>query len=181
MDAASPQPKPWRPPDNWRFIAAFAAIYCVLYVGYSAIPDAFLRDVVYYEAIVRPSRLMIGWIAPGEHVIGIQNRLQSATAALNVVRGCDGAGIVFLLIAAILAFRAELRRTLLGLAGAIALVYALNQLRIVALYFVNSYRPAWFVALHVYFIPTLMILAGALYFAVWAMHDSVDREPSAAT
>jgi len=179
MEAASSESRPWRAPANWSFIVVFASIYCVLYVAYSAIPDAYLREVVYYQGIVRPSQLMIGWIAPNEHVIGIQNQLQSGSAALNIVRGCDGAGIVFLLVAAIIAFRAGWRRTLLGLAGAIALVYILNQLRIVALYFVNSYRHAWFVPMHVYFIPTLMILAGALYFALWATNGPADHEPSA--
>jgi exosortase family protein XrtM len=156
---------------RWVFVLMFVATYVVLYLGYSAVPDAALRDSVYYYGIVRPSKMMIDWLAPSEHVIGVQNSLISATAKLSVVRGCDGSGVILLLVAAIIAYRANLKATLLGSLGAIALVYALNQLRIVALYFINVHEPAWFMPVHVYFIPTLMILVGALYFAVWAAHQ----------
>jgi exosortase family protein XrtM len=156
---------------GWVFVLMFVATYVVLYLGYSVVPDAVLRDSVYYYGIVCPSKMMINWLAPSEHVIGVQNNLISATAKLSVVRGCDGSGIILLLVAAIIAYRANLKATLLGSLGAIALVYALNQLRIVALYFVNVHEPAWFMPIHVYFIPTLMILVGALYFAIWAAHQ----------
>jgi exosortase family protein XrtM len=86
------------------------------------------------------------------------------------VRGCDGSGVILLLVAAIITVRTTIKRTLLGIVGAIALVYVLNQLRIVAIYFVVSRWRPWFTPVHVYFIPTLMILVGALYFAVWASH-----------
>ena len=154
------------------FVVVFAAAYFTLYLGYCAVPDSVLRDRIYYYGIVSPSKTMINWLVPAEHVIGVQNRLESPTANLDIVRGCDGSGVVFLLIAAIVALRAPLRRSLLGVISAIALVYVLNQLRIVTLYFVQSRAPAWFTPVHVYFVPTLMILVATIYFAIWAAHGA---------
>jgi exosortase family protein XrtM len=144
------------------------------------IPDEFLRNDVYFYGIVCPSRLLIHWLAPAEQVAGIENRIVSAGVQLSIVRGCDGSGVAFLLIGAICAARAALRRTVLGILGALALVYVLNQLRIVALFFIDGWRPSWFTPMHVYFIPTLMILLGTLYFALWSGPTAAPHEPPAA-
>jgi len=153
---------------RWRFVLVFAAVYAALYLGYSAVPDSFLRDNVYFYAMVCPAKAIINWATPAERVTGTQNRLESPAARLNIVRGCDGSGVEFLLVAAIIALRARPWRTFWGIIGAVALVYVLNQLRIIALYFVDTYQSTWFTPLHVYFIPTLMILAATIYFAAWA-------------
>jgi exosortase family protein XrtM len=180
--APVPQPhtRPARPrfAANWRFLATLAGIYWLLYLGYAAIPDQYLGEVVYYHGIVRPCQVMLAWLAPGEQVIAVRNQLQSAAASLSIVRGCDGSGALFLLIAAMLAMRMAWRRTLVGVCGATALIGGLNTLRIVALYGVAAHRPAWFVPLHVYFIPGAMILIGMLYFAFWALPDPRDGEPT---
>jgi len=48
-----------------------------------------------------------------------------------------------------------------------ALVYALNLVRLVGLYFVAAYRQSWFLLLHTYFIPSLLIVAIALFYLRW--------------
>jgi exosortase family protein XrtM len=167
-----------QPRFSWAFLALFAAIYCGLYFGYSAIPDRVLRDEVYFYGLVCPARAVINWIAPAEQVAGTENRLESGAARLNIVRGCDGSGLVFLLVAAVIAYRARFKSTVFGILGAIALVYVLNQMRIIALYFLNSHRPEWFLPMHVYFIPTLMILVSAIYFAIWSGRLPHGYQPS---
>jgi exosortase family protein XrtM len=162
---------------QWRFLTLFAAIYCAFYLGYSVVPDEVLRERVYYYGIVCPARAVIHWVAPADLVVGQHNYLRSAGAQLNIVRGCDGAGVIFLLAAAILAFRARWRATLGGLVGAVALIYTLNLTRIVVLYFVNVHLPAWFTPVHVYLIPTFMILVGTVYFALWAAQNDAYCEP----
>ena len=86
----------------------FAATYVALYFDYCAVPDAVLRDNVYYYGIVHPSEAVINWLAPGEHAKGEHNGVTSPTVNLRIVRGCDGAGVMLLLVAAIIAYRAAL-------------------------------------------------------------------------
>ena len=164
---------------RWGFLAAFAALYCLFYVGYAAIPDELLRERVYPAGIVVPARTLIHWLAPRDGVVGERNVLRSAGVQLNIVRGCDGAGVILLVVAAILAWRARWRPTLVGIVGAVALLYALNLARIVTLYFVDEYRPAWFTPIHVYLIPTFMVLAGTLYYACWAAQLEPAGKPAA--
>jgi exosortase family protein XrtM len=159
---------------NGLFFILFSVTYFILYLSYSTVPEAILSDCIYHYGIAYPSKTMIDWISPSEHVVVAGNSLISATVNLRVIRGCDGSGVIFLLVAAIIAMRTTLRRTLLGIVGVVALVYVLNQLRIVALYFILSRWPSWFTPVHVYFIPTLMILVGTIYFAAWAAHPQYE-------
>lgn len=163
--------------EPWVFLLIFVSLYCVLYIGYSALPDELLRERLYLHLITQPAQWIINAVAPTEHVHAAANQLRSAGARFNIVRGCDGAGFYFMLVAAIVAYRQRLRRTLLGILGACTIVYLVNELRIVALYFLAAHRPDYFTSAHVYFIPTLMILVSVLYFAGWS---SVPLRPHAA-
>ena len=151
-----------------RFLVVFLGVYAVLEMLYFAVPDGFLLDVV-YRGIVAASADVIRLITPQEAVKTIANRLQSGGVALEVVRGCDGAGVMFMLTAAMAASSAPLLRKLAGVLAATALVFLLNQVRIISLYYLAVYRKEWFLSVHVYFAPTLMIAVSGIYFAAWAM------------
>jgi exosortase family protein XrtM len=151
------------------FLLGFATMYALLHCLYFALPDALLRDGVHYYGIVLPAAKIVNLLAPREAVSAAHGTLQSINASLSVVRGCDGAGLAFLLVAAVLASSARLKSKLLGVLGALLLAYGLNELRLVGLYFVVAYREAWFDPLHNYFVPILMILASAAFFFYWAV------------
>ena len=48
---------------------------------------------------------------------------------MNIVRGCDGSGVWFMLSAAIIGFGAKMRETLIGLFLGTITVYLINQVR----------------------------------------------------
>lgn len=152
---------------SWPFLALFAVGYALMYCGYALLPDSVLRDVVYPHVINRPAQWLINRLPSMEQVVAHQDHLESARAHLLIVRGCDGAGVLFLLLAAVVACRASAAATFSGLLGAISLVYAANEARIVALYWVAAYHASWFTLVHVYVVPTAMILFSGLYFSAW--------------
>jgi exosortase family protein XrtM len=155
---------PFRPAP---FLLVFCGVYALLHCLYFALPDHLLRDGVHYYGIVLPAARIVNLVAPQEAVSAVHGELRSDKASLSIVRGCDGAGLAFLLVAAVVAFSAPLRRKLLGIAAAVALTYLLNELRLILLYFVAADRHAWFDPLHNYFIPTFLILGGCVFFFVW--------------
>ncbi len=116
------------------------------------------RSVHPYHGVVKVCADLINIIAPLEQVLAQQNHLISAHAKLEIVRGCDGAGVLFLVISAILVFPASLRRKLLGLLFGVSLIYGINLLRIGALYFVVAYQPDYFSLIHTYLAPTFWSL-----------------------
>jgi exosortase family protein XrtM len=163
--AAAPSPRRFR--AAW-FLLLFVGIYAALHAAYFAIPDRVLREVVHFYGIVRPGAAVIELAVPGEGVVAVEGTLRSPKATLNIVRGCDGAGVAFLLIAAVLAFAAGWKQKLLGITGAVVLTYVLNQGRVIGLYFVAAYRYDWFNLLHNYLIPTFIIVVCCMFFAWWA-------------
>lgn len=159
-------------------ILLFFGIYAVFHTAYFQIPDEVLRDVVYYYGIGVFCSELISLIAPLEQVVAVQNHLKSPLADLEIVRGCDGAGALFLVMAAILAFPTTIKRKLVGLVLGVALMYSLNLIRISGLYFVVAYHRDWFQVIHTYLAPTLLIIMACLFFAWWAWGSSrASHEP----
>ena len=158
---------------------SFVGIYALLHYAYFKIPDELFREVIYNQGLVAPCTNLIHWIFPDERVSAVENHLVSSRADLEIVRGCDGAGALFLVIAAILTFPATFRRKLIGLGLGILLMYGLNLVRITGLYFLIAYQRDWFPLVHTYLAPTLIILLACLFFAWWAFGTSrAIREPS---
>lgn len=149
-----------------RFLLLFAAIYAAFHFLYFQIPDRSLA-VAYQGIINKPAAFVINHISAEAHVKASGNRLSSPRAVLEIVRGCDGSGVFFIVTAAILASGAALKRMLVGLGTSALLVYGLNQLRVIGLYFVVAHRPEWFTALHTYYVPTLLIVIVCIFFAAW--------------
>ncbi len=150
-----------------RFVVVFATVYALLYALYFAVPDPILRDVVHYRAVVAPAAALVRLVAPDEPVTAAAGTLSSPRAALNIVRGCDGAGVAFLLLAAVLAFPAGPARKLAGALGALAFAWLLNLLRVAGLYFAAAYRHEWFNLLHNFLVPTFVIVLCCMMFAWW--------------
>lgn len=161
--------KSWR---EWLQIFLFLGVYWLLHSAYFRLPDDVLRDVVYYHGLGAISAQLIHLLAPLEQVSAVQNHLLSPRADLEIVRGCDGAGTLFLMIAAISAYPASVKRKLIGLLFGVLLMYSLNLARISGLYFVIAYHHDWFQLIHTYFAPTLIIAVASLFFAWWSFGAS---------
>lgn len=157
------------------FLGLFTLVFCVLYAAYFFLPDSVLREVIYHYGICQVGADTINLLVPAESVNAVGNTIASPRAVLEIVRGCDGAGAMFLLVAAIVAFPASWWHKLVGLVGGLLLAYAINQLRIVALYFVVAYQPGWFTPLHTFYLPTLVVLLYCVLFGVWAYAASGKR------
>ncbi len=179
---AAPAPVPHR---RWiPGLAIFVAVYLVLYAGYMGLPDRWLIEQVYFRAIVAPGAAAIHAFVSGEAVQAVGNRLIHGSSIIEIVRGCDGAAMLFLLVAAIAATtatrQASMRAALWGLLGALAAVWSLNQARVVTLYFAVTRQPDWFVPLHAVVFPTLFVLCGLVYFSLWSAGAARrDATPSA--
>lgn len=150
---------------SFKFVFAFAAIYAVLHTLYTLIPNSFLSDVIYRYGINQIAAYCINYTAPEEVVRAVSKRLISSKAQLEIVRGCGGSGVLFLIVTAMLAFAAPVKYKLAGMLAGATLVYLLNQARIIILYIVVAYRPDWFTPLHTYYIPTFLIVVVCIFFA----------------
>lgn len=82
-------------------------------------------------------------------------------------------------VAALLAFPLPLVRKVTGLLAAALLIYIVNLVRIISLFFALAYRPQWFDLLHGAIWQTLIILLVAAFFLIWTPPARHAHEPSA--
>lgn len=131
--------------------------------------------------ITRPCVYWLRTLAPEDGVRRDGNRIHGPNVHLVVVHGCDGAGGIMLLSAALLAFPLPWRRKLLGILCGVLFMWGVNQVRIVGLYFVEKHRPDLFDALHEYAGETLGVMAGAIFFLLWISFFGPREQPCDAT
>jgi exosortase family protein XrtM len=162
------------------FLAFFAMGYAFLEWLYFLIPDPILQDVIHHYGIVQPCADILSQFAPQEGVRVVQGMLVSPGATLSIVRGCDGSGVIFLLVSAILAFPTGWRGKRYGMLGAVVMVYGLNQARLIGLYYIAAYHMEWFMLVHTYILPMLFILVGVIFFAYWSTRVTADDTGSQA-
>jgi len=153
--------------SSWR-ISLFLGLYGLFDITYFQVPDTVLREWVYPRGLAAVAANLAAWLAPGEGIVAAGHHIRSALADLEIVRGCDGSGALFLVASAVLASSAGWRWKATGLLTAGALLYAVNLVRLVALYFVVAHLRDWFLVVHTYVAPILIIAIGCLFFARWS-------------
>lgn len=151
-----------------RFALLFLGLFAFFQLGYQQLKGSVVSQSVVSVLAVLPSVAVINTLAPGEKVMAQDNRLVSPRVRLSVLDGCEGTETIFLLFAALLAYRTGWRQTLIGMGLGIGLVFVLNTLRITSLYFSLRYYRSWFDALHGLIWPVVIILALGLYFLWWS-------------
>lgn len=156
---------------NRQSLTIFAVLFLLLFSGqqfvYQQLRGTAVEAGIVSALAVVPSVTCINMIHPGEKVSAQGNRLVSSTARLSVLDGCEGTEAIFLLLAALLAFRSTWRHTLIGMGLGIALVFLLNVSRITSLYFSLRFAKNWFDPLHAMVWPILIITSIGLFFVWW--------------
>jgi exosortase family protein XrtM len=164
-----------------RFALVFLLLFFVLQYGFSASRGGMAEHFVIDVATVQPSTAAINLIAPQANAQARGHRIVSPHGSLSVLNGCEGTETVFLLLAAIAAFKAPWRHKFKGAVLGTLILYALNQGRIVALFFAAQNDRKWFDLLHGTIAPTLIIVLGCLFFLWWASQSAAgEREQTSA-
>jgi len=154
---------------NWtvRHIAAFIAVFFILEMLYLGSRGTPVERLVIDQLTVAPSAKLIAWMTPQEGVIARSHSLMSSYVHLSVLNGCEGTEAILMLAAAILVFPRNRRSKLLGIISGGVLIFIINQMRIVALYYCLRFDRSLFEMLHGYVAPMVVIGAVGLYFIYW--------------
>lgn len=151
------------PAVAWRVIA-FALAVALLQWGWNAARGTRLERIVIDDITVRSAARLINILTPPVSAHAHGATIRAAGGGLNVLNGCEGTEILFLLWAALavapMRARAKLSAALVGT----VLVLALNQVRLVTLFYAARADRGWFDLLHGTAAPMLMVLAVAMFF-----------------
>ena len=145
------------------FLMIFLSLNFLYYLGRGGPVERLVLDVM----TVIPAVTLINTLTPAEQVAAEGHRLVAPQATLSVLGGCEGIESIFLVIAALGAFRLGWKDTVLGMIVGTLFIYALNLLRIAGLYYVFRYQRDAFDIAHAYIGSTVIIVMGCLFFLFW--------------
>jgi exosortase family protein XrtM len=150
----------------WRLFA-FLAIFVALQSLYDAAKGTWIERFVIDQATVKTAAWFINTLDLSVNVAAIGTRLRAPGGGINIINGCEGTDVLFLMIAAMLIAPLSLKGRLSGIAVGIAFVFLLNQVRIIALFYSFRADKAFFEMLHGVVAPLLLIVATAAFFMYW--------------
>jgi exosortase/archaeosortase family protein len=148
----------------------FLAAFVCLQLAWQASRGSALEHFMVRDCTVRPAALLVNILTPSVGARAVGSTLQAPGGGLNILNGCEGMEALFLLYAAFLAvplpWRSRLRGALLGT----LLVFAINQARIVALFYAARTDADLFGFLHAQAAPIAVIVLVGGYFYAWLEH-----------
>ena len=159
-------PQSQTPYPLWLTLAIFVSVFALLQWGWSEARDTWIERLIIHQATVKPAAALVQWITPAAQARPVAASIKAPGGGLNILNGCEGTEVMFLLIAAFSAVRLGWRQRLLGLGLGLILIFVLNQARILALFYAYRNDRRLFDLLHTAVLPAVLIAAVALYFYV---------------
>lgn len=134
---------------------------------YGLSAGTWLERIVIDRLTVHVAASIVDAFDPDAHVRARGSHLTSPTGGINVLNGCEGTDVAFLLVSAMLVAPIAWRMRAAGVLAGLVLVFALNQARIVTLFYAARAHSTLFDALHGTVTPLLLVVAAAAFYAVW--------------
>jgi exosortase family protein XrtM len=148
-------------------VVGFLTLYVAFHTIWVQAQGTWLERLVVDKGTVAAAAAVIDALNPRLGVFAQGTRIVGPVGSLSVLPGCDGTEAMFLLAAAFLVYPQPIARGITGFAIGAALVYVLNLLRIVTLFYAARSDTRWFELLHAYVAPTLLIALTGLFFLLW--------------
>jgi len=153
------------PPRSLRnTLLIFIAVFALLQWGWSVARDSWLERLVVHQATVVPAAALVRLLTPEIPARAVAASIKAPGGGINILNGCEGVEVMFLLAAALAAVRLSWRHRSLGLVLGVALIFALNQARILTLFYTYRTDRGLFDALHTAVLPVLLVAATAAHF-----------------
>ncbi len=152
------------------------SVFAGLQLLWEMVRNTVVEHILIAELLVRPAAVLVNLLTPQVGAIGNGRFLTAPGGGLQIVSACTGTETYFLLTAALVVFPLASRKRVCGVVLGLIFVYALNEVRILALFYAYRSGPVLFDYLHGIFIPIALILLICLFFLWWtASHaDSTD-------
>lgn len=148
----------------------FILLFMALQACWEAARGSWIERLWVHELTVRSATALINLTTPQVQAVAQGARIVAPGGGLNVLFGCEGTDVLFLLAAAFVVFPLPARVRIRGLLSGLLWVFMLNQLRIVALFHAFRSDRALFDLLHTTAAPLLMIVLTGLFFHFWLKH-----------
>ncbi len=123
-----------------------------------------LERVAVDQATVDPAAWLVNQLTPQVHALAVRSSIRAPGGGINVLNGCEGFEVLFLLMAALLVAPIVWRRKAVGLFAGALIVWVLNQARILVLFYASRADKELFTLLHGTVAPLVMIVLVTIAF-----------------
>lgn len=162
-------------------IVLFLAVFIALQTAYGAVRHTWIERLLIDTLTVKPAASLIRAMSPEIPVRAEGTRLKALGGGINILNGCEGTEVLFMLHAAFAAAAISWRARLAGLFVGTLLVYALNQVRVLALFHAYRSDKALFDMLHGTVAPLILTACVTLFFFFWLeRHGPPTERPAVA-
>jgi exosortase family protein XrtM len=145
-----------------KFFGIFISVVAVYYLLVSFYPSAI---DFYINATAGISASILTMLGIETYAQG--NNIISDEMIISLAFGCEGSEPIVLFIAAVSAFPSNLKKKLVGGITGVLLLYVLNIIRIIMLYFIGLSEVFDFDLFHVIIFPVIFIIISILFFIGW--------------
>lgn len=145
-------------------LLVFVALFGALHFGWEAMRDSAAAAALVHHLAVRPGALLIHALTPDLGAYADGARIRAPGGGINILNGCDGMDVLFMVVAGFGAVALSWRRRLVGMALGVLLVLALNTSRIASLFYAYRADRHIFDLLHTLVWPVALVALVALYF-----------------
>ncbi len=150
----------------WR-CAVFALTFAMLQLTWQELRMTAVDRVLVDDVTVGSAVAMVNILTPAAQARAQGFTVRANGGGLNIINGCDGTETLFLLAAACLVAPLPWRLRIGGFVLGLPVVFAVNEMRILALFYANRNDRALFDLLHGTVTPIAVILLVAGYFYAW--------------
>lgn len=159
-----PEPRPPRPASH--SLVLFLTVFALLQWGWNSARGTWVERLVIDQATVVPAAMLVRTLTPEISARANGPSIKAPGGGLNILNGCEGTEVMFLLIAAFAATRMTWRSRLLALGAGLGWVFLLNQARILTLFYTFRSDRSWFDILHTAVLPAMLVALTTGYFYV---------------
>ncbi len=161
------------PRTLWFQAGVFTAAFLLLQSGWSLARGTVLERIAINDATVVPAAWLVNQLTPDVHAVAVHSSVRALGGGINVLNGCEGVEVLFLLIAALLIAPITPRRRAYGLLAGALFVWLLNQGRILVLFYANRSDKELFSLLHGTVAPLVMIVLVTLAYVSYVSYVSM--------
>ncbi len=159
--------------------AGFILLFAVLQLGWQGLRGSAIERLVIDVGTVRPAAFLTNLLTPAVGATAVQSTLYAPGGGLNIKNGCEGLEALFLLLAAFAVAPLSGRSRIAGLLLGCAVVFVINQVRILILFYASRAGGGLFDPLHATVTPIAVVLLVCAYFYAWLRHSQRRLTPAA--
>jgi len=161
----------------WRAIA-FAVVFATFQLGWQATRGTSLQRFVVHDVTLQVAAVLANRLTPGLKAQAVEYSLRAPGGGLNIVNGCEGTETLFTLWAAFTIAPLAWRLRLLGMLAGTVVVFAVNEARILTLFYAYRADHRLFDLLHGSVTPIVLILIVLAFFYAWLTVANRSSEPA---